>query len=55
MCYFLLGSIHWFGFLGGMRCRRDQLRVLNRMYQYMSLWDVRALTSDFIFIFLADL
>ena len=33
-CFFLLGFVHWFGSLDGMRGNRFQLRVLKRMYQY---------------------
>ena len=28
---FLLGFVHWFGFLSGMRCSRLQLRLLKRV------------------------
>ena len=49
--FILLGFVHWFGFLGGMRYCRFQLRVLKRI-SYVSVWacSVRTLTSDFTFM-----
>ena len=58
--FILLGCVHWFGFLGGMRCRRFQLRVVKHtgMFQhFVRACYVRTLTSDLIFpvhFFLAD-